>query len=61
MRNRRSRSGRNPRNGTLVFIEEKWATFFRRGNEMQQHLDRLERGIGRKRPCGMVLSSARFG
>ncbi|MBY3516484.1 hypothetical protein HFN76_30425 [Rhizobium laguerreae] len=23
MRNRRSRSGRNPRNGTLVFIEEK--------------------------------------
>ncbi|WP_409995452.1 HU family DNA-binding protein [Rhizobium leguminosarum] len=41
MRNRSSRSGRNLKNGTLVFIEEKWATFFRRGNEMQQHLNRL--------------------
>ncbi|MBB3396114.1 integration host factor subunit beta [Rhizobium sp. BK060] len=39
VRNRRSRSGRNPSNGTPVFVEEKWIPFFRPGKDMQERLN----------------------
>lgn len=37
VRNRRSRSGRNPRNGTSVSVEEKWLHFFCAGKDMLDH------------------------
>jgi integration host factor subunit beta len=39
VRNRPPRSGRNPRNGTSVFVEEKWVPFFKAGKEMQDRLN----------------------
>ncbi|MCA1868298.1 integration host factor subunit beta [Agrobacterium genomosp. 3] len=39
IRHRPSRSGRNPSNGTAVFIEEKWTPFFRASKEMQERLN----------------------
>ncbi|NTG18758.1 integration host factor subunit beta [Agrobacterium rhizogenes] len=39
VRNRPSRSGRNPRSGTSVFVGEKWVPFFRAGKEMQYRLN----------------------
>ncbi|MBX4898868.1 integration host factor subunit beta [Rhizobium bangladeshense] len=39
VRNRPSRSGRNPSNGTSVFVEEKWVPFFGAGKEMQDRLN----------------------
>jgi integration host factor subunit beta len=39
VRNRPSRSGRNPSNGTSVFVEEKWVPFFRAGKDMQDRLN----------------------
>ena len=39
VRNRPSRSGRNPRDGTSVFVEEKWVPFFRAGKEIQDRLN----------------------
>lgn len=39
VRNRPSRSGRNPQTGGSVFVEEKWVPFFRTGKEMQERLN----------------------
>jgi integration host factor subunit beta len=39
IRNRPSRSGRNPRTGTSVLIEEKWVPFFHAGKEIQDRLN----------------------
>ncbi|KQS93788.1 integration host factor subunit beta [Rhizobium sp. Leaf391] len=39
VRHRPSRSGRNPSNGTAVFVEEKWTPFFRASKEMQERLN----------------------
>ncbi|NLS07465.1 integration host factor subunit beta [Rhizobium sp. P32RR-XVIII] len=39
VRNRAPRSGRNPRDGTSVFVEEKWVPFFKAGKEMQDRLN----------------------
>ncbi|MCP2138638.1 integration host factor subunit beta [Rhizobium sp. SLBN-94] len=39
IRNRAPRSGRNPRDGTSVFVEEKWVQFFKAGKEMQDRLN----------------------
>ncbi|RJG39946.1 integration host factor subunit beta [Mesorhizobium sp. DCY119] len=42
VRHRPSRSGRNPSNGTAVFIEEKWMPFFRAGKEIQERLNQKQ-------------------
>jgi integration host factor subunit beta len=39
VRNRAPRSGRNPKDGTSVFVEEKWVPFFKAGKEMQDRLN----------------------
>lgn len=39
VRNRPSRSGRNPRTGEAVFVEEKWVPFFKTGKELQDRLN----------------------
>lgn len=39
VRNRTSRSGRNPNDGTSVIVEEKWVPFFKAGKEMQDMLN----------------------
>lgn len=39
VRHRPSRSGRNPSNGTAVFVEEKCTPFFRASKEMQERLN----------------------
>lgn len=39
VRNRPSRSGRNPRTGDAVFVEEKWVPFFKAGKDMQDRLN----------------------
>lgn len=39
VRNRASRSGRNPKDGSSVFVEEKWVPFFKAGKEMQDRLN----------------------
>jgi len=38
-----SRSGRNPRTGETVFVEEKWVPFFKTGKELRE---RLNPGMG---------------
>ncbi|WP_425964257.1 integration host factor subunit beta [Rhizobium nepotum] len=54
VRNRPSRSGRNPRTGEAVFVEEKWVPFFKAGKELQIRLnadgdDRTSGSTGRRR------------
>ncbi len=39
VRHRPPRSGRNPRSGTAVFVEEKWVPFFRPGKELRDRLN----------------------
>lgn len=39
VKHRPSRSGRNPKTGTSVFVEEKWVPFFRAGKEIKQRLN----------------------
>jgi integration host factor subunit beta len=40
VRSRRARTGRNPRNGANVAVEEKSFPFFKPGKEMRQRLNR---------------------
>lgn len=42
VRHRPPRSGRNPRKGTAVFVEEKWVPFFRPGKELRDRLNSPE-------------------
>lgn len=49
-RNRPSRSGRNPRTGDAVFVEEKWVPFFKTGKELQLRLN--AEGETASRPAG---------
>ncbi|WP_111785110.1 integration host factor subunit beta [Agrobacterium tumefaciens] len=39
VRHRPSRSGRNPRNGKSVFVEEKWVPFFKTSRDLQRRLN----------------------
>ena len=39
VKNRPSRSGRNPRTGEAVFVEEKWVPFFKTGKELRERLN----------------------
>jgi integration host factor subunit beta len=39
VKNRPSRSGRNPRTGDAVFVEEKWVPFFKTGKELRERLN----------------------
>lgn len=39
IKNRPSRSGRNPRTGETVFVEEKWVPFFKTGKELRERLN----------------------
>lgn len=39
VKNRPSRSGRNPRTGDSVFVEEKWVPFFKTGKELRERLN----------------------
>ena len=40
VKNRPSRSGRNPRTGDSVFVEEKWVPFFKTGKELRERLNK---------------------
>ena len=40
IRNRRARTGRNPRSGAIVVIDQKSIPFFKSGKEMRQRLNR---------------------
>jgi integration host factor subunit beta len=42
IRNRRARTGRNPRSGTIVAVDQKSMPFFKCGKEMRQRLNRSE-------------------
>ncbi|WP_457578164.1 integration host factor subunit beta [Ensifer adhaerens] len=39
VRHRPARSGRNPKNGGAVFVEEKWVPLFRAGKEIKERLN----------------------
>ncbi len=39
VKNRPARSGRNPRTGDTVFVEEKWVPFFKTGKELRERLN----------------------
>lgn len=39
VRHRPARSGRNPKNGDAVDVEEKWVPFFRAGKEIKDRLN----------------------
>ena len=52
IRNREPRSGRNPRNGQAIFVEEKWAPFFRASKELRARLNPIDD------PAGLHDSSA---
>jgi integration host factor subunit beta len=39
VKNRPARSGRNPRTGETVFVEEKWVPFFKTGKELRERLN----------------------
>jgi integration host factor subunit beta len=40
VKHREARTGRNPRTGESVEIEEKWSPFFKAGKEMRERLNR---------------------
>jgi integration host factor subunit beta len=40
VRNRRARTGRNPRSGASVAVDQKSIPFFKSGKEMRQRLNR---------------------
>ncbi|HEY0121391.1 MAG TPA: HU family DNA-binding protein [Rhizobium sp.] len=46
IRARASRSGRNPQNGAVVLVEEKWVPFFRTGKDLQSRLNEQSAPIG---------------
>lgn len=47
VRHREARVGRNPRTGTTVEVEEKWAPFFKAGKEIRERInERFEEEIG---------------
>ena len=39
VKNRPPRSGRNPRTGDPVFVEDKWVPFFKTGKELRERLN----------------------
>jgi len=39
VKTRPARSGRNPRTGEPVFVEEKWVPFFKTGKELRERLN----------------------
>ena len=39
VRHRPPRSGRNPKNGETVFVDDRWVPFFKAGKEMQDRLN----------------------
>lgn len=39
VRHRPPRSGRNPKNGEIVFVDDKWVPFFKVGKDMQDRLN----------------------
>jgi integration host factor subunit beta len=39
VKNRPARSGRNPRTGETVEVEEKWVPFFKTGKELRERLN----------------------
>lgn len=39
VKNRPARSGRNPRTGETVDVEEKWVPFFKTGKELRDRLN----------------------
>jgi integration host factor subunit beta len=39
VKNRAARTGRNPRTGESVTVEEKWVPFFKAGKEMRERLN----------------------
>ena len=39
VRNRPARTGRNPRTGETVAVEEKWVPFFKTGKELRERLN----------------------
>lgn len=46
VRTRPSRSGRNPRTGEAVFVEEKWVPFFKTGKELHELLNPVNGDVG---------------
>ena len=40
VKNRPPRSGRNPRTGEAVSVDEKWVPFFKAGKELRERLNR---------------------
>lgn len=47
VRHRSTRSGRNPRTGASVFVEEKWVPFFRAGKELKDRLNVADKPRGK--------------
>jgi integration host factor subunit beta len=53
VRYRRSKTGRNPKMNTSVFVEEKWVPFFKAGKDMQQRLNAASKlGANEANPVG---------
>ena len=50
VKHRGARTGRNPRTGAAVEIEEKWTPFFKAGKEMRERLNRGQARDGEAAP-----------
>jgi integration host factor subunit beta len=54
VKNRPARTGRNPRTGEAVEVEEKWVPFFKAGKELRERLN--EAGVDAERSPGRLAS-----
>ncbi len=48
IRHRPARSGRNPKNGEAVAVEEKWVPLFRAGKEIRERINEIGDASSRK-------------
>ena len=55
VKHRPARTGRNPRTGAHVSVEQKSVPFFKTGKEMRERLNKAGRGLGRLHPISGLL------
>ena len=51
VKHRPARTGRNPRTGAHVSVEQKSVPFFKTGKEMRERLNKPRRGVARRMVC----------
>jgi len=59
VKHRPPRTGRNPRTGTAVSVDEKFVPFFKTGKELRERLNTDEKAEGGKKPASKRRSPQR--